>query len=388
MKPSSPTAGRPQATSLPEAETGGPAPLEAFTRRHALKTLTLAATGLMLPRVARGVQPKEAPAMPESAWSKIVGFNYQPSYGSNGFELWQKFDARVIAVELARGKKYFPRMNTLRWWQSWSSFNRDPKRYARDFATTLDLAADVDCKVMPVMFNRWHDPVLDYGGIYIDHFYPADRFGWVRKPEMFDAFMEGIVGKFAKNERILAWDLCNEPFAYIQRPAEIPEIVQAEFDWLKAMRDTCKRLGAMAPVTVGIHPDHGRAGIEQIEPISDVLCIHPYWIPKKDKPDGGKADYEKQVDAYVEFALKVNKPLVCSETCWGETHDAKRVEIVRYTLAQLRKRNIGTLAYLLHHSLIADAHRAEFGHVGLPGNLSFIEADGSLRPGHEVFNEF
>ncbi len=23
-----------------------------------------------------------------------------------------------------------------------------------------------------------------------------------------------------------------------------------------------------------------------------------------------------------------------------------------------------------------------------PGNLAFIEADGSLRPGHEVFNEF
>lgn len=42
----------------------------------------------------------------------------------------------------------------------------------------------------------------------------------------------------------------------------------------------------------------------------------------------------------------------------------------------------------LHHSLIADAHRPESGPVGNPGNLAFIEADGTLRAGHEVFNEF
>jgi hypothetical protein len=46
------------------------------------------------------------------------------------------------------------------------------------------------------------------------------------------------------------------------------------------------------------------------------------------------------------------------------------------------------LVYLLNHSLIADAHRPEFGPLSMPGNLAFIEADGSLRPGHDVFNEF
>jgi hypothetical protein len=42
---------------------------------------------------------------------------------------------------------------------------------------------------------------------------------------------------------------------------------------------------------------------------------------------------------------------------------------------------------LLHQSLIADAHRPKFGPVGYPSYLGFIEADGALRPGHEVFNE-
>ena len=62
--------------------------------------------------------------------------------------------------------------------------------------------------------------------------------------------------------------------------------------------------------------------------------------------------------------------------------------MIQYTLAQLKKRGIGWLAYVLHHSLIADAHRLEFGPVGGPGNLAFIEADGSLRPGHEIFNAY
>lgn len=361
-------------------------PSDAFTRRRALQTMMFAAMSLAVSRTTRAEQVKNTPAMPESAWSKIHGFNYQPSYGSSGFELWQKFDARTIAAELEQGKKFFPKMNALRWWQSWDSFKRDPKRYARDFDTTLDLAAKVGCKVMPVLFNRWHDAVLDYGGIYVDHFLP--RASWVQRANMFDAYLEAIVGAHAKDDRILAWDLCNEPFAYSRPQAEMPEIAKAEFEWLKAMHDGCKRLGATAPITVGIHPGHGRAGIEQIEPISDVLSIHPYWVPKKDKPDGGKADYEKSLDVYIEFAAQVKKPLVASETCWGELDDAKRVEIVRYTLTQLKRRNIGWLVYLLHHSLIADAHRAEFGPVGEPGNLAFIEADGSLRPGHEVFNEF
>ena len=42
------------------------------------------------------------------------------------------------------------------------------------------------------------------------------------------------------------------------------------------------------------------------------------------------------------------------------------------------------MVYLLHHSLVADAHRPEFGPVGHPGNLAFIEADGSLRKGQVV----
>jgi endo-1,4-beta-mannosidase len=287
----------------------------------------------------------------------------------------------VIDRELGLGKEYFPGINAIRLWLSWNSFLRDPKRFARDFDKTLAVADKYGLAVMPVLFNRWHDKVLDYGGIYIDHFLP--RVSWVQAPKMFDPFMEAIVGGHRGDPRILAWDLCNEPYSYSCPREQIPQIVEAETAWLQGLYDKCKELGAQAPITVGIHP-----GVppEMVNKISDVLSIHPYWV--HNSPNANREAYEKKLDDEVAYARQVGKPILATECCWGSLDDKVRVESIRYTLTQLKKRGIGWLVYLLHHSLIADAHRPEFGPVGFPGYLGFIEANGSLRPGHDVFNEF
>ncbi|MGD0093657.1 MAG: hypothetical protein ABSE73_27420 [Planctomycetota bacterium] len=353
-----------------------------MSRRRFVGTATAAALAASAARAEEPAAKHNEEGAAHMDYTAVRGFNYQPSYGSSGLELWQKFDAALVDAEIGRGRAFFPRMNALRIWLSWDSFKRNPKRCGDNFETLLSIAHKHGATVMPVLFNRWHDAALDYGGIYLDHFLP--RSSWVQQPDMFTPYLEAIVGKHAADARVFAWDLCNEPFAYGRPPEEIPEIVKAEYAWLEDVHRRCKKLGAKAPITVGIHPGHGRKGIEQIEPLSDLLSIHPYWTgPKHDK-----AAYERLLDEYVDFAGKVQKPVVASETCWGEIDDARRVEIIRYTLGELKKRRIGWLAYLLHHSLIADAHRPEFGPLSGPGNLAFIEADGTLRPGHEIFNEF
>ena len=88
------------------------------------------------------------------------------------------------------------------------------------------------------------------------------------------------------------------------------------------------------------------------------------------------------------IAERACKELIANETVWGARNDATHVEVMRYTLAQLTQRGIGFTVHALHHSLVADLHRDEWGPVGRPEWLHFIEADGSLRPGHEAFNEF
>ena len=317
-------------------------------------------------------------------YTQLKGFNYQPSWGSTGYEIWRNFDDERMGHEVALGKACFPGMNAIRLWLSHDAWLRNPDQFEAAFSAALGIADNHGLSVMPVLFNRWHDATLDYGGIYIDHFFP--NASWVQGKDQPAAFAEAIIGAHASDPRIFAWDLCNEPFAYNCPQHDIPEIVKAEYAWLERMFAISKRCGAQAPITVGIHPGHGLDGIQQIEPISDILSIHPYWTC--DSPAHAKDAYEKSLDDYVSFASGVGKPLLATETCWGATENGKRVEIIRYTLAQLKKRGIGWLVYLLHHSLIADAHRSEFGPLSSPGNLAFIEADGKIRPGHEVLNSY
>ena len=88
------------------------------------------------------------------------------------------------------------------------------------------------------------------------------------------------------------------------------------------------------------------------------------------------------------IARQAGKELVANETVWGARDDAQHVDVMRYTLGELVERGIGFTVHALHHSLVADLHRDEYGPVGYPECLHFIEADGRLRPGHDAFNEF
>lgn len=310
--------------------------------------------------------------MPISA-STLRGFNYQPSYGTTGLEIWMRFDPEVIRRELARSRQYFPGINALRIWLSWDAFQRDHGRFCSHFETMLTLCAEQGLAVMPVLFNRWHDFLLDYGGVYLDHL-----LSWRKTPDLFDEYIRRVVGGHADDPRVFAWDLCNEP----NPSKQDPEMGKLEYDWLAGMYAACKKVKAAAPITVG---SHQTCHVSTVEPMSNWLSIHPYLI--QDTPQS-RIQFQAMLDDYVAVARTAGKPLMATETCWGSLSDAARVENARFTLGELKKRDIGWLAYLLHHSLIADAHRPEYGPVGIPGNLAFIEADGTLRPGHGFFNDY
>ena len=47
-------------------------------------------------------------------YTQLKGFNYQPSWGSTGFEIWRNFDGERMGHEVALGKAYFPGMNAIR----------------------------------------------------------------------------------------------------------------------------------------------------------------------------------------------------------------------------------------------------------------------------------
>ncbi|NLE51496.1 MAG: hypothetical protein GX613_08830, partial [Chloroflexi bacterium] len=77
-------------------------------------------------------------------YAEIRGFNYQPSWGSTGFDIWRRFDRDVMVLELDRGKRYFPAINALRLWLSYDAWIACPKCVEADFDAALELAAQRD----------------------------------------------------------------------------------------------------------------------------------------------------------------------------------------------------------------------------------------------------
>ena len=327
--------------------------------------------------------------------AEIRGFNYSGSWGTSGLDLWQHHDHGRMAVEVARGRSYFPRWNLARWWLSHEAYLRDPERFSANLEAGLACFASHDIAVMPVLFNRWRDPSCDFGGVSLEHIVPGLNFlggsAWSladgeRVPavqRLHREYLEAVVGPYKQDPRIYAWDLCNEPLNQYMDDPNSP-LLQGEMAWLTWCYETCKRLGTAQPLTVGNH--FIPKAVELTEPISDLISTHPYYIWCQ--PEADREAFERGLDRIAAFAQSKGKELLASETVWGALDDAVHVEVMRYTLTQLREREIGFVVHALQHSLVADLHYPAYGPVGTAQYMGFVNPDGSLRAGHEAFNEF
>lgn len=323
-------------------------------------------------------------------YGDIVGFNYHPSYAWNSYETWRLFDAGVIEREIALGKRYFPKMNTVRLWLSYDAFRYEEDRQAENFETALRICAKYGLKTVVCLFNCWHDSVMDNGGIY--HPQMIDGSVWSAVQDRFDSYFEKIVGRHADDDRILIWDICNEPYSYGGN-REYREFMEPhETAWLRRMADMCREAGAKQPRGISAYAsskDPGSEWIEKTADFTDILLVHPYYYYSDDDvrnlpPEG----FDRLLERCRELSRKYGKPVLTTETCWGSGSDRVRAEIVERTLTAHKKARIGYLAHALHWSHVADLHGEGDGPYGGPGNLAFITKDGRIREGHEVFNRF
>jgi hypothetical protein len=296
--------------------------------------------------------------------SGIYGFNYQPSWGSNGLSVWgEKFDPHKYRQELSLGKKYFPKFNAVRIWLSWNAYRANPEQCLRNIQQAVDICGDLDLLVVPVVFSRWKGtPVWEFvenGEIAADF------------EATFSPFIKALVQPRKGDLRILAWDMCNEPLG---DPIETP--------WLSKIRGAVKQCDPSALVCIGTMP--GVDNLVKYGHLEDILTPHLY-VPLYDNPP--KSD-ESLVPASVvansyEMARQLGRPIMSTECCWGSTDDAKRVEIIRANLTLLKKYKIGFFPHALWTSGVADLHKSGPGLY-----MPFILGDGGLRPGHEAYNEF
>ncbi len=347
----------------------GPTP--DLSRRTVLKAGVGLAGGLVFGRQQLSPYAAQAAETKDNPYSYVRGFNYQPSWSSSGHVLWRSFHPDVFHRELAAGKRLFPAINTIRIRLSFDAFAcgdaANQRDVASNFETALAIADSFGLKAIPVLFNNWHS-VPDFGGIateMIQYWMNEGDANHTMPSYIFMSYLDAFVGAHASDPRILLWDLCNEPF----NSGVSPILLR----WLESLYSKCKDLKVLAPVAVGIAPDEAHLAL--LSPVSDVLTIHPYGN-------------FKFLDAAIAYGERVRKPVLATECCWGSLDDKVRAGIVSRELGDLRARKLGFLAHVLHHSLVADCHRPQFGPVSGAGYMAFIEADGSLRPHHDIFNQF
>jgi hypothetical protein len=349
-----------------------------ITRRDALRIGAGAVAGAVISSVATALAEETIPkASRIHEYSWVRGFNYQPSWGSHGITIWNDFREATYAKELDLGLKHFPKINTLRIWFSFDAYVADPKRFLAAAKRASELLSERKLKMIPVFFNGWHSTV-DFGGFSGEALASSSRQNFAAQRQYVGELLEAI--RPAGN--LLMCDISNEPFN--NGGKDNKGSIQVKF--LEAMAQQIRELDSRTPISVGTQGCPGVGGpkdLELIDSFVDVHAVHPYWVPSMVSVEEHVQNFAKMV-AILE---RLGKPAIATECCWGSNNDEKRVQYIRHDLGLLKQAGIGFLPHALHHSPVADLHRPVPGRKWKTMYMAFIEPDGSIRPGHEVFNE-
>ena len=285
--------------------------------------------GTMALALATQAQSADAPAQrwsPEKAkawygqqrW--LVGSNYIPADAINQLEMWEQdsFDPAQIDKELGFAEGIG--MNTMRVFLHDQLYSQDPDGFKKRIDIFLNIAAKHHIKPILVLFDSCWDPNPKLG---VQHppIPGVHNSGWVQGPgtaglqdptqvPKFEAYVKGIVGAFAKDDRVLAWDVWNEPdnqgggnYKQLDEQAKIAlvaKLLPQVFAWARGEEP-------IQPLTSGVwhDDDWSPAGkhnaVEQVQlDQSDVISFHNY-----DWPEGLEARI-KSLQAY-------GRPLLLTE---------------------------------------------------------------------------
>jgi hypothetical protein len=247
----------------------------------------------------------------------LVGANYVPSDAINQLEMFQAATFNPALNDRELGAAESIGMNTMRVFLQDQLWTSDPKGFTQRLDAFLAIAARHHIRPILVLFDSCWEPNPHLGPQH-PPIPGVHNSGWVQSPggaelsdpayePKFEAYVKGIVGAFANDDRVLAWDVWNEPDNTNDKrfgePPNKPELVAAllpkVFAWARSAHPT-------QPLTSGLwHGDWSDPAKElPVTKIqlaeSDVISFHNYGWPE---------DFE----AHVKLLQPLNRPIICTE---------------------------------------------------------------------------
>jgi len=252
----------------------------------------------------------------------LVGSNYVPKSAINELEMWQEttFDPAQIDRELGWAEALG--MNTMRVFLHDLLWQQDAPGFRRRIDQFLTIASRHHIRPLFVLFDSCWDPLPRLGpqhppvpGVH--------NSGWVQSPganvlvdpsqyPRLKEYVQGVVGAFAKDDRILGWDIWNEPGSYgggdyakselkhVDKIARVTELLPQVFAWAREANPS-------QPLTSGvwdIDASKDESAVEGIQQIqlreSDIITFHNYSWPESFKSE-------------IAWLRRFHRPILCTE---------------------------------------------------------------------------
>lgn len=209
----------------------------------------------------------------------LSGCNYNPASAINAIEMWSAdtYDHDQIDKELGWAEELG--FNTMRTFLSSVVYKNDPEGMIKRMDDFLSICDKHGIKPMFVIFDDCWNPESWYGkqpepkpGIH--------NSGWVQDPAVslradttalfmdLEKYVKGIVGAFRGDDRLLMWDLYNEPGNSNHLNESIP-LVKNSFRW-------AREAGSTQPLSVGVWKN-SLSDLNKIQlELSDITTYHNY----------------------------------------------------------------------------------------------------------------
>ncbi|HEX5182189.1 MAG TPA: 1,4-beta-xylanase [Allosphingosinicella sp.] len=320
----------------------------------------LAAAFLLAPPLPAQAAPPAAAAAPAEAqrWTAaeanawyarqpwLTGANFIPADAINELEMWQAptFDPAEIDRELGWAQSEYG-MNTMRVFLHDLAWQEDPEGFKRRIDRFLAIAARHNIRPVFVLFDSCWDPDPKIGPQH-PPIPGVHNSGWLQSPgrialmdrsqeKRLRAYVEDVVGSFASDPRILAWDVWNEPdnpgggnyetSRLALEQARIAELLPRVFAWARSRHP-------VQPLTSGVwtgsdwSPGAKLGAVARIQlGESDIISFHDYGWPE---------EFERRVAQLKGWG----RPLLCTE--WMARGAGSTVDTV---LPAGRRANVGMI---------------------------------------------
>ena len=238
----------------------------------------------------------------EAGWP--VGCNFIPSTAINQLEMWQKdtYDPNTIDRELGFAEEIG--FNTVRVYLHYLVWQQDPNAFKDRIDNFLGICEKHKIRVMFVLFDDCWNGNARLGkqpapkpGVHNSGWVQCPRYAEVNDVSMepvFEKYVTDLLKSFGKDDRVLIWDLYNEP-GNSHKPKQIMPFLKKVVEW-------ARKANPKQPMTIGVWT--GGDNYDEINKFqldnSDVISFHNY---------SGLEQMKNDIAKYKSYG----RPVICTE---------------------------------------------------------------------------